>query len=490
MTRTSMARFTALALATGTLVVASGTAPASAATTTERVFDATGGGAVLRLEINLPAGVPGVLPQKIVQDIVLANGAARTGDTVAALGNAFIGQSGNVPLIQDLLGGSAQTTLAKPAAEYSLLKLPDNPLGLTGGVLHAVSNVAAPTGDGLLSSNSSSIASLQLKGGGALGAVLAPVQAALQNALGAAAGTSTAGSGTAGSGTAAGGSPVAPVTTTVTGVLNTALDALDDVTSDATAPVTDAVRQAVQLVTDAINELLADLTGQVSSLSDADALLDVGLLQTTQKVTRLGQTVTSEAANKLVGVDVLGGLIHVDGIESRAVASLGPSASSSDATATLLKANVGDLLSVTLTDKLEALLGGQVGSALPADVLGTVNGALAQVTGLLAETLGLQTPLQAKTSKSASADESSATVEAAALVLDPLRNPAAPLLRIGFVPAEAKVKAQSITSTVISPQAPVSLPRTGGELPLTGAVATVLVGVALMARRRRAALPQ
>ncbi|MBC7375168.1 MAG: LPXTG cell wall anchor domain-containing protein, partial [Frankiales bacterium] len=117
----------------------------------------------------------------------------------------------------------------------------------------------------------------------------------------------------------------------------------------------------------------------------------------------------------------------------------------------------------------------------------TVNSALAQVTALLADTLGLQVPNQARTSKSATADEASATVDAASLVLDPLRNAAAPLLRIGFVPATAKVSARSITNTVITPTASAtSLPRTGGSIPLALA-GTVLLGVALAARRRRSA---
>jgi hypothetical protein len=57
---------------------------------------------------HLPAGVPGVLPQRIVQDIVLADGAARTGSAAAALGNAFIGQNGNVAALQDLLAASSR----------------------------------------------------------------------------------------------------------------------------------------------------------------------------------------------------------------------------------------------------------------------------------------------------------------------------------------------------------------------------------------------
>lgn len=479
MTQGHIARLTALAIATGTLV-ATGVGPASAATTstTERVFDATGAASVLRIELNLPAAVPGLLPQNIVQDIALTDGAVRTGKTPLALGNAFIGKDGNVSLLQDLLSGKASSTMDKTSDEYALASVPANPLGLVGGALTAVSKVGNPNADGLVSSSTSRIASLELAGGGALASILAPVQAALQQALGATAGAT---------GAPAGSSPVAPVTTTVTEVLGTALDALDEVTGDATAPVSDEVRTAVETVTAELNALLADLTSQVAALSATDSLLDVGLIETAQTVTRTGETVTSSATNELVGVDVLGGLISIDGITSQATASLGKGVTSSDASASLLKATVSDLVSIELTDKLEAILGGQVGALLPADVLATVNGAVADVTTLLTDTLGLQVPNQATTSKTATADEASATVTPASLVLDPLGNAAAPLLRIGFVPAQAQVKAQSITSTVVTPTAtPTSLPRTGGSVPLALA-GTALLGVALVARRRRTA---
>lgn len=484
MTQGHIARLTALAVATGTLVV-SGVGPASAATTTttERIFDATGAASVLRIELNLPAAVPGLLPQNIVQDIALTDGAVRTGSKPLALGNAFIGRNGNVALLQQLLGGGASSSMDNRSASYASPAgaLPENPLGLVGGILTAVSEVGDPNVDGLVSSSTSRIASLELGGAGALDSILAPVQAALQQALGATAGAVAP--------TADGGSPLAPVTTTVTDVLNTALDALDEVTSDATAPVTDAVKAAVAQITAEINALLADLTSQVSALSATDSLLDIGLIETAQTVTRTGETVTSTATNKLVGIDLLGGLINVGGIESTAIASLGDGVTSADASATILEAALSDLVSIELTDRLETLLGGQVGALLPTDVLDQVNSALAQVTDLLGQTLGLQTPLQATTSKSATADEATAQVNPAALVLDPLRNAAAPLLRIGFVPASASVKAQSIASTVVTaaPTATAtSLPRTGGSIPLALA-GTALLGVALVARRRRTA---
>jgi hypothetical protein len=468
-------RLAALALATGTLMAVS-TAPAAAAPTSDRIFEATGSGAVLRVEINLPAGLDGALPQRIVQDVVLADGAVRTGASATALGNAFLGQSGNVAPLQALLDGKAQSDLAKTTDAYSAVEVPANPLGLTGGALRATSQVADPNVDGVLSQSSSSVVSLELKASGALGALLAPVQAALQEALGATAAAPVAG----------GGSAVAPVTTTVTDLLGTALDAVDEVSSGATEQVSDEVQAAVDLVIAELNELLAELTDQVLSVSASDTLLDIGLVESGQKVTRDAGTVTSEVANKLVGVDVLGGLISVSGIESTALASLGDNGlSAAEANATLLKTVVGDLLTLEVANDLRTALGGSAGQVLPGEVVATVNDVLAQITVLLGDTLGLQTPVQAQTHESTSADAASATVEAASLVLDPLRNAQAPLLRIGFVPAEATVTARSVAAPV-QLAAPANLPRTGGELPLTGALATLLVGAALVARRRRA----
>lgn len=483
MHRGHLPRLTALALATGTLVAA-GAAPAGAATAPERVFDAAGSGAVLRIEINLPSEVPGVLPQRIVQDIALADGAARTGTTATALGNALIGSGGNVPVLADLLAGGATASASQPRDSFSLAEVPENPLGLTGGALRAVSEVTDPDADGAVTASRSSIASLQLAGTGALDAVLAPLQAALEQALGAAAAVPTG----AGDGEAAAGAAVAPVTTTVNDLLGQVLDTLDEVSQDSSAVVTDEVRAAVEQVTAALEALLADLTLDVAALSDADSLLDIGLMESTSTVTRAGQSVTSEVTNELAGIRVLGGLVDVSGISSRAVATLGgDGASSADASATLLEAGVGDLVSLEVADDLRVLLGGTVGAALPADVLAQVNAALAQVTDLLSGALGLQTPTQARTSESSSADAASAVVEAASLVLDPLGDPSAPLLRLGFVPAEATVEAQALSTPVPVSATPVSLPRTGGELPLTGAVAALLVATALVSRRRRAA---
>lgn len=479
MAKGNLARLTALAVATGTLV-AVGTTPASAAISTDRIFNATSSGAVLRVEVNLPAGVPGVLPQRITQDIVLADGAARTGDAMAAVGNAFLGQNGNVAALQQLLDGKTQSTLDKAGEPFSLLEVPANPLGLTGGVLQTDSKVANPNVDGTISSATSSVAGLELKGSGALGAVLAPVEAVLAQALGATAAAPAGGSTVA--------APVAGVTQTVEGVLGTALDALDAVTSDASAPVSDTTKAAVETLTSSINALLTDLNLQVLNISASDTLLDVGLVESSQSITRKAGTVTSQVSNKLVGVDLLGGLITVDGIESSALASLGEGgASDADANATILKAKVGDLLSLEVADTLRAQLGGSVGSAIPASVVNTVNDALAQVTTLLAATLGLQNPTQSSISETKTADEASASASAAVLVINPpALNLAAPLVRIGFVPAAANVKAQSVTSTPITPTSfPTSLPRTGGEEALA-ALAITMIGGALVLRRRRA----
>ena len=96
-----------------------------------------------------------------------------------------------------------------------------------------------------------------------------------------------------------------------------------------------------------------------------------------------------------------------------------------------------------------------------------------------------------------SKDGSSAatTVNAAKLVLNPpalaaLLPKGEKLITVEMVGAQAAVGAQVVTLTnkvVTAPTTVTSLPRTGANLPLTGAAAAALIGLAMVARRRRMA---
>src|SRR6185369_377051 len=101
-----VARLTALALATGTLVAA-GAGTAGATSTQKTDFTASGGGSVIHLTVNLPAQLGDALkplgvPMTLTQDIVLTGGAIRTSD-VKAVATSTLGANGNVVALSGLL---------------------------------------------------------------------------------------------------------------------------------------------------------------------------------------------------------------------------------------------------------------------------------------------------------------------------------------------------------------------------------------------------
>ena len=157
-----VARLTALALATGTLVAANATG-ASAATTTQDSFTAgnAAGAGIIHLELNLPVALPGI-GSKLTQDLVVVNSATRSGSAPAAIASAVLGQNGNVPLVSNLLAGSSNATLASPNGETrSGLPILGNTLGLAG-VLNLTSKVSNPNVDGTIAHSLSSVAEFKL----------------------------------------------------------------------------------------------------------------------------------------------------------------------------------------------------------------------------------------------------------------------------------------------------------------------------------------
>lgn len=485
--KTQAVRLTALAIATGTLV-ASGAGTAVAAPTVERDVAGIGSGAVLTLELNLPVALPGTTSKKITQTIVLTQSEVTSGAAVKAVTESLLGRNGNVPVLSDLLKTSRVADLAKPVAEpYDLVSLPANPLGLKADVLSLRSQVANPNVDGVLAQSTSSIANVQLGGADLLGldALLAPVTSALEAALGAL----PAGGGASDAGSL----PVSTVTGTLGQLLGTLQDSLSAATGGSTDAATSPLVTALEAAIAQLEALIVDVQDEVAGLADITKLVDIGLIQSSQKITRKGGSVTSSVTNELAGVELLGGLVSVEGLKSAATATAGGVAGTAkaDGKTTVLKVKVGDLLTAELTDKINAVLGGQLGTALPPALLATVNSALAQATALLGEALGIQYQEMTYTEKE-SADGSSARAEVtpAFLSINPLKT-ADPLVKISFVPALAEVSAQSRTIRPITPAVtpsvavPTALPRTGVELPMVGAVAAGLIGLALVARRRR-----
>jgi hypothetical protein len=487
-----VARLTALALATGTLVAA-GAGSAGAASTTKTTYTATGGGSVLRLTVNLPVALPGI-GQSITQDLVLTGSNVRTGDAAAAITSSILGANGNVPLVSGLLDKSVRAEYGKPQPA-AVNSWPDTGvLGITGKLLSLESKAGSPNVDGTVAHSLSTVTDLRIEGAGNLQAVLDALTSQLQTIVNQAIGTVGGSSST--------GTVTAPVTSTVSGLVNTLTAQLDALTQNTTAPLSDAAKQAVQTVIaqlDALPALLLNqLTAKLQAASADTSLLRIGLIQSEQTVSRHAGVVTSDSTQKLVGVSVLGGLVTLDGLSSAATAVLGNGISKATPDLGrngLLHAAINkDLLTVDVNNGLTAALGS---SALPAEVVTAVNGALAQIGTVLNGLLGASLNQTNVGSNTATADKASSSVNAAQLVVNPaipgLSSAAKPLIDIQFVPSAAEVvKAQSVVNStpVVTPakagSAPHALAATGAELPLTGAVAAALMGLAALARRRRA----
>jgi len=493
-----VARLTALALATGTLVAA-GASSAGAATASTTTFTTQGGGSVIHLEVNLPVAVPG-LPQQLVQDVVATGTTSRSGLQPAAIANALIGRAdNNIPVVSDVLNMSSSAELGKPSSGNQNFAEKLSGLGIQGELLALKSIVANPNVSGTTATGHSAIADLTIDGGQNLNlqALLDALSAQLSGLLSTAQLPVQAASvdGT-----------VTSTTTTVTGLIKDLGGQVADLAADVTGQDAAAkeLKTALDQVADLLNALPAALTNQLKSkLTAADSsLLHVGLIESNQQVTRAGDTVTSATNNLLTDISVLGGLVTVEGLKSEATATLSDTASAASPKTTtkssLLKVNAADVLRLDVTGDLNAVLSSGV---LPAEVTDAVNGVLAQVTGLVNGILGAQLELGKVVENVETPDRAAATVSAATLTIDP-QNPITgarllpmdgPLLKVDFVPATAEVvkaQAQTPPNVVQPPARPVAGPdqalaRTGAELPLTGAVAAALIGLAAVARRRR-----
>ncbi|MGB8651215.1 MAG: hypothetical protein WCD35_11195 [Mycobacteriales bacterium] len=479
-----VARLSALALATGTLVAAgAGSAAAATSSTTDRI-QALGNGSVVHVRIALPVALPQV-GQVIDQYISLTDG---TVTTVNNLGATSIGQlgKGSVPVLSDLLSGSASSALnGKQSDSVSLVDQDVTQLGLSLKALAAKSNVATPVKDGVLSHSESTVAAVKLNGLGlpALNAATAPVVDAVTNVVGTAQDNSGA------------------AAATVTGVVDSAISQIQAAVPQGAA-ATDPVKVAVDQTTSQLKALLNTIQTRVSALDANTSLIDLGVMKSTQTISRTGHQVTSDVKNSLLGASLLGGLISVDALASEASATAGGKAGTAAVTHTpgVLTVKVADALTLKIGQTIE--LGGTIGDALPADLKTTVNGAVAQVLDLLRTQLGLNfEPGTFVESVAKDGSSAATTVSAAKLSLLPpalaslmpkdAKGQPEKLVSIDFVAAQAAVGAQLVTppakAHLTPPNTLQELPHTGANLPLTGAVATGLIGLALVARRRRLA---
>src|SRR3712207_219059 len=178
------ARFTALALATGTLVVAATGPPGADAVPVPDVFGGRARGTAVHLEIILPQAVN--LPvigniTSLVQDISFTEGNTAKGiaPKATSVAKAVLG-NGNVVVLSDVLGKSVTSTLDGATSANDAILAQD--LGLIKvGVGQITSSVAPDTAtSALTSSSSSSLASLRV---GLAGLPDLPVKADLANVV-------------------------------------------------------------------------------------------------------------------------------------------------------------------------------------------------------------------------------------------------------------------------------------------------------------------
>ncbi|HVF04370.1 MAG TPA: hypothetical protein VNA20_05995 [Frankiaceae bacterium] len=469
------ARLTALALATGTLVVA-GTGQAGAAPIpVPTVFGGEAAGAAIHLEINLPVpvAIPGVGDlTKIVQDISLVDGSTEKGvqPVTKSVATAVLGD-GSIKALNDILGLRVQSSLdGQSSASDALVSQNLGIIKLGAGEITS-SVLPDSATSGLTSSSTSQLLGLEI-GLGALPADL-PLKADLDGALDTVAETVD---GTVGS---------------VSEAVDSALAVLDEASQGATAPV---VAQ-VEAVKQELVNLLDSLTDTVANLDANTNLVELGLLKSTEHITRAGSMVTAKATSEVVGLKVLGDLVTLDGVKTESVSSANGSkgAAAADTLTTILGLKVGEVLDLKLTS--EGLEGTIAGNALPDVAKDAIQDVITAVNGVLAAA-GVQI-INGQTDSVVDPDGKFArsSSEGVGIVVNPLKA-AAPLVKIQLVPAGTAVNAAHVPTVkppVVKPPAvnppparpDAPLARTGVELPLFAVFGTGLAGLAMVARRRR-----
>ena len=462
------ARLTALALATGTLVVAA-TSPAGAdAVPVPDVFGGRAQGTAIHLEINLPQAINlptvGVI-QSLVQDISFTEGNTAKGiaPKATSVAKAVLG-NGNIVVLSDVLGKEVVSSLdGKSSSNDNILS---QDLGLlkvgVGEITSSVSPDSATSA--LTSASTSSLASLRV---GLVGLPEMPLKADLNE-------VATQLNAT-----------VDGAQSTVGAAVENALGVLDSTTQGAAAPV---VAQ-VEAVKATLTNLLDSLQGTLANLSADTDLVRLSLLESTETITRAGAMVTAKATSGVGGLDILGGLVHLDAVKTESFSSANGSkgAAAADTLTTILGLKVADVLDLKLT--ANGLEGTVLGNALPAEAQDAVQTVISAVNGVLA-TAGVEI-VNGQTSKQVDPNGqfASSSSEGVGIVVNPL-HAAKPLVKVQLVPAGTAVNAaiapRAVTPPkVTTPNTETPLARTGVELPLFAIVGSGLVGFALVTRRRR-----
>ncbi len=462
------ARLTALALATGTLVVAgTGTAGANPVAV-PAVFGGTAQGTAIHLEINLPQAIPANVPvvggiQSLVQDISFTQGdTSKAPAKVTSVAKAVLG-NGNVVLLSDVLGKKVTSSLDGTQSANDAILAQD--LGLIKvGVGQITSSVAPDSATtGLTSSSSSSLMELHV----GLAGLDLPVKDQLDSVVNTLNDTVDTANGT------------------VNQALSSAFQVLDSVADGAADPVVqqvEAVKQQLDTLVKALQQVIGGLT------ADTD-LVSLNLLKSTENITRTGAMVTAKATSGVGGLDILGGLVHLDAVKTESVSSANGAkgAAAADTLTTILGLKVSNVLDLKLTSN--GLEGTVLGNQLPDAAKDAIQTVISTVNGILA-TAGVQI-INGKTDSEVDPNGQFArsSSEGVGIVVNPL-HAAKPLVLAQFVPAGTAVNAAQVknpkvlTPRVTPPDQNKTMPRTGAELPLFAVFGTGLAAAAVVRRRR------
>ncbi len=460
------ARLTALALATGTLVVAGTGSAGAASVPVPDVFGGHATGTAIRLTINLPTPIPLDVPvlgdiSSIVQEISFVDGnTAKSAAPQVSVAKAVL-SNGTIAPLQDVLGISVESSLAGKSTDSKAL-LAQNVQGLIDvGIGQITSSVAPDTAtSALTSSSSSSLASVKV----GLGGLDLPVKADLDALINSLQDT------------------VDETQGTVTATVDNALAALDSATEGATAPVT----EQINAVKGELTNLLDSLQNTLLNLSSSTNIVELGILKSTENITRAGSMVTAKATSEVGGLNILNGLVTLETVKTESISSANGTKGSAaaDTLTTLAHLKVGDVLDLKLTSK--GLEGSINGTQLPDVAKDAVKTVIDAVNGVLV-TAGVQISDGVTTSdvdpngKYARSDSTGVGIS-----VNPL-HAAKPLVFVQLVPAGTAVNAALAPKAPVVPKVHTETPlaRTGTSLPLFAVGGTILVGFALVARRRR-----
>lgn len=254
---------------------------------------------------------------------------------------------------------------------------------------------------------------------------------------------------------------------------------------------------AVQTVTDTVNAILGKVQTLVANLGTTP-LVTVDVHDTSQSIAPSANGAQAVSKLGLVSVNLLGGLLTVDGFSSGATAFAngirGGAHVTSFANKPIVKVNAADALCAQLSVNGLSLCNAQ---GLPASVQKQVNQLLGQLSGELTQvestllkgalTVGLVPGASHVSSdgRTASVTAPSYIVRVGNLLGVTLGSGVSAAVSAAQAPAHhTLVKVPAAAPKPQTPAGPTQLPHTGANLGVIGAVALLLLGAAAVIRRR------